>query len=255
MPEDSAWPLVLARRDRGPLRRADRRSNAVASPASSAARSRSRAGTSARRRGDRHDDRRGRAPPPLPRPRRAAAVRLVGHRAPDRDRDDAVPAPASRRTSTCAPRRPGAWPPAPLADPKIAQAAARDRSCSSRAASRSSLAGRSARPEDRAAACGLALAPDPRPRVPRVPGAADPRLARSFRPHDNAYGSIYYTLIGVHPPTRGRCARSLAGRSCALARASLRSGISPLQRASLYWLFVIVVAVVVFLTLYIAPRG
>ena len=75
-----------------------------------------------------------------------------------------------------------------------------------------------------------------------------------FRPSEDAYASIYYTLIGVH------YAHVVVGR-CSPGWALVRSPrFTPerhltLQVTALYVHFVNVVAVVVFPTLYLAPRG
>lgn len=76
----------------------------------------------------------------------------------------------------------------------------------------------------------------------------------TFRPQDNAYGSIYYTLIGVH------YAHTVAG-ALAVEWTILRSRRFTtehhltLRVVALYWHFVNVIAVVVFLTLYVVPRA
>jgi heme/copper-type cytochrome/quinol oxidase subunit 3 len=75
-----------------------------------------------------------------------------------------------------------------------------------------------------------------------------------FRPQDDAYSSIYYTLIGVH------YVHAVIGvllALWALARVSRYTAERhlTLQVTALYWHFVNVAAAVVFLTLYLAPRG
>jgi heme/copper-type cytochrome/quinol oxidase subunit 3 len=75
-----------------------------------------------------------------------------------------------------------------------------------------------------------------------------------FRPGKDAYGSIFYTLIGLH------AAHVAAGVLLALwafARSVRfdRTAILTVRVTTLYWHFVNVVAVVVFLTLYLSPRG
>jgi cytochrome c oxidase subunit III len=75
-----------------------------------------------------------------------------------------------------------------------------------------------------------------------------------FSPQGNAYGSIYYTLIGVHYV-------HVAAGVLALLWAAARAGRFTPQRhltlrvTALYWHFVNAIALVVFLVLYLAPRG
>jgi heme/copper-type cytochrome/quinol oxidase subunit 3 len=75
-----------------------------------------------------------------------------------------------------------------------------------------------------------------------------------FRPETNAYGSIFYALVGlhfVHVAVGGLLAL------WALARTSRfdRTAIVTVRVTALYWYFLAVVAAVVFLTLYLSPRG
>jgi len=75
-----------------------------------------------------------------------------------------------------------------------------------------------------------------------------------FRPGKDAYGSIFYTLIGLH------AAHVVVGvllASWALVRTLRfdRTAVLTVRVTTLYWHFVNVVAVVIFLTLYLAPRG
>lgn len=76
----------------------------------------------------------------------------------------------------------------------------------------------------------------------------------TFRPGKDAYGSIFYTLIGLH------AAHVVVGvllASWALVRTLRfdRTAVLTVRVTTLYWHFVNVVAVVIFLTLYLAPRG
>jgi heme/copper-type cytochrome/quinol oxidase subunit 3 len=77
---------------------------------------------------------------------------------------------------------------------------------------------------------------------------------RTVTPRDNAYGSIYYTIIGVHFV---HVAAGVLGLGWALLRTPR---FTPerhltLRVISLYWTFVVVISAVVFLTLYLVPRG
>jgi cytochrome c oxidase subunit III len=75
-----------------------------------------------------------------------------------------------------------------------------------------------------------------------------------FRPGKDAYGSIFYTLIGLHA---AHVAAGVLFALWALARSIRfdRTAILTVRVTTLYWHFVNVVAVVVFLTLYLSPRG
>jgi len=75
-----------------------------------------------------------------------------------------------------------------------------------------------------------------------------------FRPEDDAYGSIFYTLIGLHFV---HVAVGVLLALWALARASRfdRTAVVTVRVVALYWYFLAVVAVLVFLTLYLSPRG
>jgi cytochrome c oxidase subunit III len=75
-----------------------------------------------------------------------------------------------------------------------------------------------------------------------------------FRPETNAYGSIFYTLLGLHFV---HVAVGVLLAIWALARASRfdRTAVLTVRVTSLYWYFLAVVSAVVFLTLYLSPRG
>jgi heme/copper-type cytochrome/quinol oxidase subunit 3 len=74
-----------------------------------------------------------------------------------------------------------------------------------------------------------------------------------FRPQDNAYGSIYYTLIGVHYVHTVAGALAVVWTLLRSRRFTIEHHLT-LRVVSLYWHFVNVIAVVVFLTLYVVPR-
>ena len=76
----------------------------------------------------------------------------------------------------------------------------------------------------------------------------------TFSPRDSAYGSIYYCLAGLHLAHAAVGVLALAWLVARSARLTGRRRIS-LDVVSLYWLFVVVSAVLVFLTLDIAVRG
>ena len=104
-----------------------------------------------------------------------------------------------RRELLLSPRRDrGPWPPAPHCRPEDPRAAAREAVLV--AGSVADVARQPFGPsaERDASAIGLVAALVLRRRVPRLPGDPGRRLARVFRPQDDAYSSIYYTLIGVH---------------------------------------------------------
>jgi heme/copper-type cytochrome/quinol oxidase subunit 3 len=75
-----------------------------------------------------------------------------------------------------------------------------------------------------------------------------------FRPRDGAYGSIFYALVGLHA---AHVAAGVLLALWALARSIRfdRTAILTVRVTALYWHFVNVIAVVVFLTLYLSPRG
>lgn len=74
-----------------------------------------------------------------------------------------------------------------------------------------------------------------------------------FGPRDNAYGSIYYALLGLH------AAHVAAGVlltlwACLRSWRFDRTAIVTVKVTTLYWHFVNVIAVLVFLVLYLSPR-
>jgi cytochrome c oxidase subunit III len=75
-----------------------------------------------------------------------------------------------------------------------------------------------------------------------------------FRPETNAYGSIFYTLVGLHFV---HVAGGILLAIWALARTWRfdRTAVVTVRVTALYWYFLAVVAAVVFLTLYLSPRG
>jgi cytochrome c oxidase subunit III len=75
-----------------------------------------------------------------------------------------------------------------------------------------------------------------------------------FRPATDAYGSIFYTLVGLHFVHVGA---GVLLALWALARTWRfdRTAIVTVRVTALYWYFLAVVAAVVFLTLYLSPRG
>ena len=75
-----------------------------------------------------------------------------------------------------------------------------------------------------------------------------------FRPETNAYGSIFYTLVGLHFV---HVAVGVLLAIWALARTARfdRTAVLTVRVTSLYWSFMAVVSAVVFLTLYLSPRG
>jgi cytochrome c oxidase subunit III len=75
-----------------------------------------------------------------------------------------------------------------------------------------------------------------------------------FRPGTNAYGSIFYALVGlhfVHVAVGGILALWALARTWRFDR----TAIVTVRVTALYWYFLAVVAAVVFLTLYLSPRG
>jgi heme/copper-type cytochrome/quinol oxidase subunit 3 len=75
-----------------------------------------------------------------------------------------------------------------------------------------------------------------------------------FRPETNAYGSIFYTLVGLHFV---HVAAGVLLAVWALARTWRfdRTAIVTVRVTALYWYFLAAIAAVVFLTLYLSPRG
>jgi heme/copper-type cytochrome/quinol oxidase subunit 3 len=77
---------------------------------------------------------------------------------------------------------------------------------------------------------------------------------QKFHPGDNAYGSIFYTLIGLH--AAHVALGVLLGTWAALRTIRFdRTAIVTVRVVALYLHFVNVVAAVVFLVLYLSPRG
>jgi heme/copper-type cytochrome/quinol oxidase subunit 3 len=77
---------------------------------------------------------------------------------------------------------------------------------------------------------------------------------QSFRPSDNAYGSIFYTLIGLHAAHVGLGV--LLGAWAVLRTIRFdRTAVVTVRVITLYLHFVNIVAAVVFLVLYASPRG
>jgi heme/copper-type cytochrome/quinol oxidase subunit 3 len=147
----------------------------------------------------------------------------------------------------------GSWPPAPLSDPKfvkplIATLVLAAGSVSMVVATRSARIGHFGRVQT-ALLVTLLLAIG----FLAFEWVLVSESLNKFRPQDNAYGSIYYTLIGVH---WAHTAAGALGVLWALLR-SRRFTIEhhlTLRVVSLYVHFVNVVAVVVFVTLYVVPR-
>lgn len=75
-----------------------------------------------------------------------------------------------------------------------------------------------------------------------------------FGPRDNAYGSIYYALLGLHA-AHVAAGVLLALWACVRSMRFDRMAIVTVKVTTLYWHFVNVVAVLVFLVLYLSPRG
>jgi heme/copper-type cytochrome/quinol oxidase subunit 3 len=76
----------------------------------------------------------------------------------------------------------------------------------------------------------------------------------SFGPRDNAYGSIYYTLIGLHA-VHVAIGILLATWGALRVTRFDRAAAVTVRVTGLYWHFVNVVAVLIFLVLYVSPRG
>jgi heme/copper-type cytochrome/quinol oxidase subunit 3 len=76
----------------------------------------------------------------------------------------------------------------------------------------------------------------------------------TFKPQANAYGSVYYTLLGVHYL---HVAAGVLGLLWALARSGRMTPERhlTLRVTALYWHFVNAAAIAVFLTLYVSPHG
>jgi heme/copper-type cytochrome/quinol oxidase subunit 3 len=75
-----------------------------------------------------------------------------------------------------------------------------------------------------------------------------------FGPKDNAYGSIYYTLLGLHA-AHVAAGVLLALWACVRSRRFDRTAVVTVRVTTLYWHFVNVIAVLMFLVLYLSPRG
>lgn len=75
-----------------------------------------------------------------------------------------------------------------------------------------------------------------------------------FSPRDSAYGSIYYSLLGIHLAHAAVGVLVLAWLVTRASRLTAERRVS-LDVVSLYWFFVVVSAAFVFLTLDIAVRG
>ncbi len=73
-----------------------------------------------------------------------------------------------------------------------------------------------------------------------------------FRPHDGAYPSIFYALVGLHA-AHVVVGIAIAAWACVLAASGAAR--LPLRVTALYWHFVNVVALIVFATLYLSPRA
>jgi heme/copper-type cytochrome/quinol oxidase subunit 3 len=77
---------------------------------------------------------------------------------------------------------------------------------------------------------------------------------QTFRPGDNAYGSIFYTLIGLH--VAHVVLGVLFGAWAVLRTIRFdRTAVVTVRVIALYLHFVNVVAAVLFLVLYLSPRG
>lgn len=74
-----------------------------------------------------------------------------------------------------------------------------------------------------------------------------------FGPRNNAYGSIYYTLVGLHA-VHVAAGVLLALWACLRTWRLDRTAIVTVKVTTLYWHFVNVIAVLVFLVLYVSPR-
>ena len=181
------------------------------------------------------------------------AGRLVGHGAPDRDRDGALPAARRRvlllRFKTDGAGRRHRSPIPKLAKPLLVTPCS---GCDERAAVvRGSCARTTGTSERR---LDLALGARPRYCVPRLSRSAGPASNSIISATGtNAYGSIYYTLHRAHARARRSrgSARALGLLRC--RRVHARTPSDAVRVTSLYWHFVNVVAVIVFLVLYLSP--
>ena len=75
-----------------------------------------------------------------------------------------------------------------------------------------------------------------------------------FGPRDNAYGSIYYALLGLHA-AHVAAGVLLALWACVRSWRLDRTAVVTVRVTTLYWHFVNVVAVLVFVVLYLSPRA
>jgi cytochrome c oxidase subunit I+III len=77
---------------------------------------------------------------------------------------------------------------------------------------------------------------------------------QTFRPGDNAYGSIFYTLIGLHA---AHVVLGVLLGAWAILRTTRfdRTAVVTVRVTALYFHFVNVVAALVFVVLYLSPRG
>jgi heme/copper-type cytochrome/quinol oxidase subunit 3 len=75
-----------------------------------------------------------------------------------------------------------------------------------------------------------------------------------FGPKDNAYGSIYYALLGLHA-AHVAAGVLLALWACARSWRLDRTAVVTVRVTALYWHFVNVIAVLVFVVLYLSPRA
>jgi len=148
----------------------------------------------------------------------------------------------------------GAWPPRPLADPKLVNPLVVTLVLVASSVP-ASLSARAVR-DGRSARARLALV------ATVVLGIVflilqwllvDSSL-ETFRPGDHAYGSIFYTLIGLH--AAHVAFGVLLGAFAVLRTVRLdRTAVLTVRVTALYVHFVNVVAVLVFLVLYLSPRG
>lgn len=147
------------------------------------------------------------------------------------------------------------WPPAPLHDPEILKPLGANLllvvSCIPLvAASRAVDAGNAAR-----ARAWLALTTVLGLGFVAVQVILTRQSLGTFSPRDSAYGSIYYSLAGIHLAHAAAGVLALAWLVTRLPRSTARRRVSSLDVVSLYWFFVVVSAVLVFLTLDVAVRG
>ena len=77
---------------------------------------------------------------------------------------------------------------------------------------------------------------------------------KQFGPRDDAYGSIFYTLVGLHA-AHVAAGVLLAVWACLRTVRLDRTAVVTVRVTAMYWHFVNVVAVLVFLVLYLSPRG